>query len=364
MPSVPICVHPWFHSQSCKDVHWSARQVICTVFAPSRLPRSMTAATLQQLDLYGPERCETLTVEQARAMCRRLALGRYENFSVLSAVVPADLRDDFAAVYAFCRWADDLGDEVGDRTRSLELLSWWRRELQQCFDGQPRHPVFMALRPVIDRHDLPLQPFDDLIRAFEQDQKVDRYVTWEELIDYCRLSANPVGRLVLMICGEPREETIFVNADATCTALQLTNHWQDVRRDVLERGRIYIPREIMEEKASDTVAFESRLIASATQGWGIDQQFLGEFRAILRACIERTWPLFEQGSHLLDQIAARTQPIAWLLSAGGQHVLRQIEMWNYETALHRPKLGKVTRVMLVAKAWWMSRLAARQGAPV
>ena len=324
----------------------------------------MTASTLQQLDLYGPERCDVLSIEQARAMCRRLALGQYENFSVLSAVVPPDLRDDFAAVYAFCRWADDLGDEIGDRQRARELLAWWRRELQQCFDGQPRHPVFMALRPVIDRHDLPMQPFDDLIRAFEQDQTVDRYATWEQLIGYCRLSANPVGRLVLMICGESRDEAVFADADATCTALQLTNHWQDVRRDLLERNRIYIPREMIEGSfvPSEIDGFEHRLIASAKQGWAVDQQFLGQFRTVLRKCVERTWPLFEQGQRLLAHVGPRTRPVAWLLSAGGQHVLRQIEMWNYETALHRPKLGKVTRVMLVAKAWWMSRRSARAGA--
>lgn len=323
----------------------------------------MTASTLQQLNLYGPDRCDTLTIEQARAMCRRLALGRYENFSVLSAVVPADLRDDFAAVYAFCRWADDLGDEIGDRQRSLELLAWWRRELQQCFDGQPRHPVFMALRPVIDRHDLPIQPFGDLIRAFEMDQTVDRYATWEQLIGYCRLSANPVGRLVLMICGERREKAVFANSDATCTALQLTNHWQDVKRDLLERNRIYIPKEMMSGPDSPEPAdFEARLIASAKQGWGIDQQFLREFRVILKRCVDRTWPLFEQGQDLLAQVGPRTAPVAWLLSAGGQHMLRQIEMWNYETALHRPTLGKVSRAMLVAKAWWMSR-RQRNGQP-
>ncbi len=224
----------------------------------------MSVTTIQQLEMFGPDRCDTLTMEQARAMCRRLALGRYENFSVLSAVVPADLRDDFAAVYAFCRWADDLGDEIGDPQRSLNLLAWWRRELQQCFDGQPRHPVFMALRPVIERHELPMQPFDDLIRAFEQDQTVDRYETWEQLIAYCQLSANPVGRLVLMICGEQRDEDSFANSDATCTALQLTNHWQDVRRDVLERERLYIPREMIAESLRD--GFEQRLMASAKQG--------------------------------------------------------------------------------------------------
>lgn len=316
----------------------------------------MTATTIQQLATFGPDRCESLSPEQARAMCRRLATGHYENFSVLSAVVPEHLRDDFAAVYAFCRWADDLGDEVHDRQRSLELLAWWRRELQQCFDGNPRHPVFIALRPTIEKHDLPMQPFDDLIRAFEQDQTITRFGTWNDLFDYCRLSANPVGRLVLMVCGEQRSESNFADSDATCTALQLTNHWQDVRRDLLERDRIYVPRDVID--AANVPDFDNRLLASARQGYGIDRDFLEQFRGVLRACTTRTWPLFEQGSNLLDRVHEQTRPVIWLLSAGGQHVLRQIEMWNFETALHRPRLGKATRIALVARAWWMARRSA------
>lgn len=350
----------------------------------------MTAHTVQQLDVFGPDRCDTMTTEQARQWCTRLATGRYENFSVLSAVVPKNLREDFAAVYAFCRWADDLGDEVGNRERSLELLQWWRRELQQCFAGQPRHPVFLALWPTVQRHNLPMQLFDDLIRAFEQDQTVTRYETWEQLIGYCKLSANPVGRLVLMMCGEenglglvarglrqdnnpfsrspqipspkpqaalvspqapsPKPQDLFALSDCICTALQLTNHWQDVRRDIVERDRIYIPCDMI-----DAPDFESRLIASAKQGYGVDREFLEQSRVIVRRCCEKTWPLFERGSQLVDLVQPHTRPIVWLLAAGGQHVLRLIHMWNYETALHRPKLSKVRRVMLVAQAWMMSR---------
>jgi phytoene/squalene synthetase len=343
----------------------------------------MSVSTVQQLDVYGPDHCEPLSVEQARHMCRRLANDRYENFSVLSSVVPPDLRGDFAAVYAFCRWADDLGDEIGDRQRSLDLLAWWRRELEQCFAGQPRHPVFLALQPTLQRHHLPIEPFDDLIRAFEQDQSVDRYDTWEQLIGYCRLSANPVGRLVLMIGGEPRTDELFGLSDCICTALQLTNHWQDVRRDLVERDRIYIPREIvmltqqaagppswqgeheggqsgqMEASvaclAPATADFERRLSASARQGWGVDHEILESSRKVVRACVERTWPLFEAGAALLDRISPRTRPMVWLLSAGGQRMLHMIEMWNYETMLHRPKLGKATKLWLIANAWLAAR---------
>jgi squalene synthase HpnC len=317
----------------------------------------MSVSTLEQLEIYGPDRCQTMSIEQARAMCLRLAYGRYENFTVLSTIVPADLKPDFASVYAFCRWADDLGDETGDRRRALELLAWWRRELQQCFAGQPRHPVFLALQPTIERHQLPIEPFDRLIRAFEQDQTVTRYESWDQLIGYCQLSADPVGRLVLMICGEERSDELFGLSDAICTALQLTNHWQDVRRDILDRDRVYIPREMVA-----SLNFEQRLIASARQGWAVDHQFLDESRAVIRACVERTWLLFEQGAALLDRLNPRTRPIVWLLSAGGQRVLRSIEMWNFETALHRPSLGRVSRLMLVAQAWWAARRSAHRAA--
>lgn len=306
----------------------------------------MSAHTTQLLQTYGPDRCDSMPVEEARRWCRDLARRQYENFSVLTSLVPARLRDDFAAVYAFCRWADDLGDEIGDPSRSLSLLAWWRRELHDCFAGSPRHPVFMALQPTIRAHDLPVKPFDDLIRAFEQDQTVLRYQTWDELIGYCRLSADPVGRLVLMVCGEDRSERLFKLSDCTCTALQLTNHWQDVKRDILERNRIYLPLELV-----DITDFESRLVGSARQGYAVDRAFLGETRSVIRDCVERTWPLFEKGAGLLDQLQAHTRPIVGLLAAGGQHVLRMIEMWNYETALHRPKLGKAARFMLLAKAW-------------
>jgi squalene synthase HpnC len=314
---------------------------------------------IEQLETFGPDRCETLGVEPARAWCRRLALGRYENFSVLSRLVPPDRRDDFAAVYAFCRWADDLGDETGSPDRSLELLAWWRRELDQCFAGEPRHPVFIALAPTIERFDLPPEPFGALITAFEQDQRVRRYDTWAGLLDYCRGSADPVGRLVLMLCEEPREPELLEPSDAVCTALQLTNHLQDVRRDIVERDRIYLPRELV---AGDVDRFEADLVATARQGWAVNHEILERSRAVVRACVERTWPLFGQGDALLARVRPETRPIVWLFLAGGQHVLRKIELWNYETAVQRPRLGRATRALLVARAWMGARRRRAAGA--
>jgi len=312
----------------------------------------MTVHPAQQLDVYGPDRCDEMSTADARAWCRRHALGRYENFSVLSALVPRDRRDDFAALYAFCRWADDLGDEIGDRKRARELLAWWRRELEGCFAGAPRHPVFLALAPTIEERALTIEPFEALIRAFEQDQEKSRYETWAEVVDYCRLSANPVGRLVLAILGEPRTDAALAASDAVCTALQLTNHWQDLRRDLEDRDRIYAPRELI------TIdRFEEHFRASAAQGYAVDRAFLGESRVLVRTLVDRTWPLYEEGEKLLPLIAPASRPLIWLFSAGGMRVLRLVEMWNYETVLHRPALGRATKVMLVLNA----RLRARFG---
>ena len=317
----------------------------------------MLTPTIRQLDAFGPDHCETLSIEQARAYCRRLATGHYENFSVLSGLVPADRRDDFAAVYAFCRWADDLGDEIDDRGRSLELLAWWRRELEACFAQEPRHPVFIALAPTVRARELPIDPFDDLIRAFEQDQTTTRYASWDELIAYCRLSADPVGRLVLMVLGEARDAESLRCSDAVCTALQLTNHWQDVARDMADRDRIYLPSEL--HSIED---FESRLRRSVAQGYAIDHEFLDETRQLVRACVDRTWPLFREGEKLLERVSPRSRTVIWLFLAGGTRILRLIEMWNFETALHRPRLGRTTKALLLGRAWFRTLLAqGREG---
>lgn len=305
----------------------------------------------EELARFGPDRCDSMSVDDARAWCEALAGRRYENFSVLSALVPEPLRGDFAALYAFCRWADDLGDEMGSSVESLELLAWWRRELEACFDGSPRHPVFRALRPTVQRHDLPIGPFGDLISAFEWDQRQRRWATWDELRASCRLSADPVGRLVLMILGEPREPSLFQPSDSICTALQLTNHWQDVRRDLLERDRIYIPV----EASAGVPDFEQRLARTVRLGHAPDREFLAAYRQVLRDCVERTWTLWEQGEALLELVRPEHRPLIWLFCAGGQHVLRLVESWGFESCLLRPRLSRARKAWLVVQAWWQAR---------
>ena len=181
--------------------------------------------------------------EESIDYTRWLATSHYENFHIASFLLPKHLHQDFYNVYAFCRWADDLGDEIGDPAESLRLLAWWRTELSAMYDGRATHPVFVALSYTVVRYSLPIEPFSDLISAFEQDQTVTTYQSWEELFGYCRNSANPVGRLVLYLCGYSDRERQRMS-DATCTALQLANFWQDVSVD-LEKDRIYIPLDVL-----------------------------------------------------------------------------------------------------------------------
>jgi phytoene/squalene synthetase len=179
------------------------------------------------------------TLDEARAWCKQLA-SRTTKTSMWPLVLPKALRPHFHAIYAYCRVSDDLGDEVGDPAQALALLDLWGEELDACYEGKARHPVFVALAETIRACSIPKEPFADLLTAFRQDQTVTRYATMEDVLAYCRYSANPVGRLVLYACGEADEEK-FRLSDATCSALQLANFWQDVREG-LRRGRVYLPQ--------------------------------------------------------------------------------------------------------------------------
>ena len=195
----------------------------------------------RDLALYGPEAKipKPFRPAQGRKYCRRLARGHYENFTVVSWLLPRRLRQHFYNVYAYCRWADDLADEPGDPQKSLALLDWWEKELRDCYAGKVRHPVFVALTETIRRFDIPIDPFVDLLVAFRQDQRIRCYDNLAQLTEYCRYSANPVGRLILYLgkCHSPERAQL---SDSICTGLQLANFWQDVARDY-EMGRVYLP---------------------------------------------------------------------------------------------------------------------------
>jgi squalene synthase HpnC len=319
------------------------------------------SAVLEQLDTFGPQRCEQLTYEQADEYTRRLARTQYENFTVVSWLLPVRLRADFQHVYAFCRWADDLGDETGDTDRSHELLAWWRDELTACYQGDPRHPVFVALAPTIEQHDIPRKPFDDLIDAFVQDQTVTRYDTWDQAIDYCTRSADPVGRLVLYLCGY-RDAQRQQFSDATCTALQLINFWQDVRRDIIERDRVYVPRDIASKHGLDVdtlvMAVQHDEQAQRNPSCGCPPHvpsagihaLLPAYKATIRELVERTQPLFERGKSLWPLVSPDVRVDVELFTRGGEAIARMIHRVDYDTLQVRPSLGKAAKVVLMMRA--------------
>lgn len=304
---------------------------------------------------------QPIRADDAGDHVRRLTASHYENFPVLSLVAPRSLRADLAAVYAFCRWSDDLADQTGAsddaRARSIELLAWWRAQTSLCFDAAAgradhralEHPVHVALLDTIRRHNLHDQPFHDLISAFEQDQRISRYDTWTQLLDYCRGSANPVGRIVLALGGfDPREKRnadLVRMSDATCTALQLTNFWQDVRRDLFERDRVYLPRELTGADADTLRAWAARTG---------DAEARRRFAAMLAPLCERTRQLFRQGSPLpaaLDADAGgQLGRMVWLFGAGGQLVLSKVERAGHRTLWERPRLLRREKLALIARA--------------
>jgi len=275
------------------------------------------------------------TLDESLAYTRWLATHHYENFHVVSFLLPKRLHQDFYNVYAFCRWADDLGDEISDTRESLRLLAWWRGELRKMYSGVASHPVFVALRGTAERYELPEKTFDDLIKAFEQDQTITRYRSFDELFSYCRYSANPVGRLVLGLCGY-RDAERYELSDATCTALQLANFWQDVTVD-WAKDRVYLPLDLLEKHGSSVEAIAARRP---------DQNF----RAAMKEAVEVARELFLQGLPLIDRVDRRLAIDLELFSRGGMKVLEKIEQRNYDVLAARPAISKMERVALLVGA--------------
>jgi len=274
----------------------------------------------------------TYTADEGRAYTRWLATSHYENFHVVSFLLPKRLHQDFYNVYAYCRWSDDLGDEIGDTQESLRLLAWWRGQLEMMFEGHATHPVFAALGPTVKQYGIPKQPFHDLLDAFVQDQLITRYRTWDDLLGYCRNSANPVGRLILYLCGysDPQRQSL---SDATCTALQLANFWQDVTVD-LAKDRVYIPGEVMERFGYTLEDLLSR-------------RFTPAFREVMREICDRARELFAAGLPLSTMVDRRLALDLDLFSRGGLRILDKIEAQGYDVLRARPAVGKVERIGLL-----------------
>jgi len=280
-----------------------------------------------------PEKAPSL--EEAKAYCERLAKGHYENFSVATWFLPDRLKPHFYSLYAYCRISDDLGDEVGDPAKSLQLLDEWEAELNECFDGSPRHPVFVALQETVKTCDVPKQSFADLLKAFRQDQTVSRYQTFDDLLGYCRYSADPVGRLVLYLCGY-RDAERQALSDHTCTALQLANFWQDVVRDH-HKGRVYLPLESLRK-----FGVSEKDIA--------DRRFTPEFRELMRFEVTRAREWFERGLPLVKLVDCELAIDIELFSRGGQAILGAIERQGFNVLRSRPVISKPQRFWLVLRA--------------
>jgi squalene synthase HpnC len=284
-----------------------------------------------------PDGC---SLDDAQRYTHWLATHHYENFGVASWLLPRHLHQHFYNAYAYCRWADDLGDEIKDSRRSLQLLDAWENELHRAYAGAATHPVFTALQETVQVCDIPVQPFADLLIAFRQDQTVRRYATWESLMGYCRYSANPVGRIVLYICDYRDAERQNLS-DATCTALQLANFWQDVDRD-LDKGRIYIPIDVMKKyglTAADVVK----------------RQFDTRYVHMMKDIVSRTRSLFAAGAPLARRLAPDIRIDVELFTSAGVAVLDGIEAVSYDTLHRRPVVSRAAKARMLARAM-LSRL--------
>jgi squalene synthase HpnC len=289
---------------------------------------------------------------EAERRTRHLANVHYENFSVVSLLLPRHLRQDFCNIYAFCRVADDLGDELDNAAVSTAALAELRRQTLACRAGQAASVLFVALAATMRRHEIPIEPFLDLIDAFEQDQRVSRYETFEQVVDYCRRSANPVGRLVLYLC-DYRDEQRQQLSDQTCTALQLANFWQDVRRDLVDRDRIYLPAEDLRTFGVS----EDDLRAGIQSNRGSEA-----YVKLIEFEVNRTAKMFDVGEALLPLLDPAVRGQVALYGKGGRAVLDAIRAQNFDTLARRPSLGKRQKGRLILSAL-MARLrsAGRTG---
>src|SRR5437870_3952984 len=280
-----------------------------------------------------PDRAPSQSV--AQEYCRHLARTHYENFSVATWFLPERLRQHFYNVYAYCRISDDLGDEISNPAASLQLLDEWEAELNACYAGEPRHPVFVALAETVRKFDIPMQPFADLLKAFRQDQTITRYPTFNDLLGYCRNSANPVGHLVLYLCGYRDAERQKLS-DYTCTALQLANFWQDVSVDY-EKGRIYLPLESLRRFG----VTEEDLTANRNTH---------AFCEMMRYEVARAREWFERGLPLVSKVEKELAIDLDLFTRGGQEILNAIEKQGYAVLGRRPSISKSRKLVLVARA--------------
>lgn len=278
-----------------------------------------------------PSACDLAFAQQH---CRLIARSHYENFTVVTWFLPRELRQDFYNFYAYCRWSDDIADEV-EPDRRLGLLDWWQQQLALCYSGRPAHPVMVALRDTIQRHQVPIEPLTDLLSAFRQDQSVTRYASHEELLRYCQRSANPVGRVILRFGRADREANVELS-DAICTGLQIANFCQDMARDAAI-DRIYAPRDLWHRHGVDEA-----MILRATR--------TDELQSMLREWVQTAETLFRQGMPLVKSVPSWLAVDVDLFVRGGLEILKQIERAKFDVWTSRPTVSKLSKLKLLARA--------------
>jgi squalene synthase HpnC len=281
-------------------------------------------------------------VRRAYAVCTQLARSHYENFPVASLLLPRRMRPAIAAVYAFARRADDFADEPGyARHERLRLLDDWQRRLdaaaaRMVTAGDANDLIFVAVADAIREHELPPSLFSDLLSAFRQDVNTTRYERWDDVLDYCRRSANPVGRLVLRIAGY-RDDALDRSSDALCTALQLTNFWQDFARD-WQNGRLYVPRADYESFGARAEDLETVIAYTGATPASSAAPLPAEWRATLREMVRRTRQLFAEGRKVCEGVRGRLKYELRLTWHGGSRILERLERSDFDV-FHRPALG-------------------------
>ncbi|MYE46879.1 MAG: squalene synthase HpnC [Chloroflexi bacterium] len=272
---------------------------------------------------------ESADVREAYRWCERYSRSRGENFTVVSWFLPRKLRPHFFAVYAFCRYTDDLGDEAeGDR---LTLLDEWERDLREAVAGGPARPLLTALARTIEEREIPLDLFLRLIEANRIDQRVSRFETHEDLLDYCSYSATPVGRMVLAVLGY-HDAARGALADATCIGLQLANFWQDVSVDI-GKGRVYLPQADLRRFGCDDQQI-------------IERRFDEHFRELMAFEVERARGYFAEGSALEAIVRRSVRTDIRLFRLGGEAILDAIEHAGYDTLSARPRVTRSVKLRL------------------
>lgn len=296
----------------------------------------------RDMQRFGPhvDRWPVMTLSAADTYCRRLARCHGENFVVASLMLPRRLRRHFCRIYAYCRWADDLADETDDLDYSLRLLDWWQLLLHACYSGHAKHPVFIALRDTILSFGLPVAPFLDLLCAFRQDQQVRRYASFEDLLDYCRRSANPVGRLILCL-AECCDADCYHWSDSICTGLQLANFCQGVAHD-FAGGRIYVPREDIDRFECSEADFA---LCRATTA----------MRQLMQFEVARADEFLQVGRPLVERVPRWLRADTELFIQGGLEILGVIRRLDYDVWTREPRIGRVRKMQMLARSWWRSR---------